>query len=47
MEKMHEDTVICLLKPYVAGNSSKEDYYERELDMFEALVTYGETRGNG
>lgn len=47
MQKMHEDTVICLLKPYVAGNSSKEDYYERELEMFEALVTYGETRGNG
>ena len=42
MRLLHEDTVICLLKPYVAGNSSKEDYYQRELDMFKAIVAYGE-----
>ena len=42
MKLMHEDTVICILRPYVAGNSSKEDYYARETAMFEALVTFGE-----
>lgn len=45
MQFMHEDTVICLLQPYIAGNSSKEEYYARELEMFEALVTYGDTKG--
>ena len=47
MRLLHEDTVICLLQPYVAGNSSKEEYYARELEMFEALVSYGEAEGNG
>ncbi len=37
-----EDTVICILRPYVAGNSSKEDYYAREKAMFSALVSFDE-----
>ena len=41
MKLIPEDTVICLLRPYVAGKSSKEDYYAREQQMFEALVTFG------
>lgn len=41
MQLLPEDTVICILRPYVAGNSSKEEYYARETAMFEALVTFG------
>ncbi len=41
IQKLPEDTVICLLKPYVMGKSSKEKYYAREEQMFEALVTFG------
>ena len=41
MRKLPEDTVICLLKPYVMGKSSKEKYYEREERMFEAIVSFG------
>ena len=37
-----EDTVVCLMKPYVAGKSSKEEYYAHEKRMFEALVSFGE-----
>ena len=41
MQLLPEDTVVCLLKPYVAGKSSKEKYYAREEDMFEAIITFG------
>ena len=40
MQLLPEDTVICILRPYVAGNSSKKEYYAREKAMFEALVTF-------
>ncbi len=33
-----EDTVVCILRPYVAGKSSKEKLYEREKQMFVSLV---------
>lgn len=42
MKLLPEDTVICIMKPYVAGKSSKEEYYAYEKKMFEALVTFGE-----
>lgn len=38
MKKLPSDTVVCLLKPYVVGKSSKEKYYAREQEMFEAVV---------
>ena len=41
MKLLPEDTVICLMKPYVAGNSSDDEYYEREKAMFGALVGFG------
>lgn len=44
MRSLPEDTVICLLQPYIRGSSSKEEYYTRELEMFEALVTYGDAK---
>ena len=40
MRLLPEDTVICLLQPYVAGKSSKEKFYVREQEMFRALVGY-------
>ena len=42
MQLLPEDTVICILQPYVAGNSSKKEYYARETEMFEAIVTFEE-----
>ena len=33
-----EDTVICLLYPYVTGKSSKPELYQREKQMFAALT---------
>ncbi len=35
-----EDTVVCLLKPFAVGNSSDDEYYEREREMFRALLEY-------
>ncbi len=35
-----EDTVICLLKPYVFGETSKEDIYARSVSMFKAVVEF-------
>lgn len=35
-----EDTVICLLKPYVYGASSKTGNYEISKQMFAALIEY-------
>ena len=33
-----EDTVICLMRPYVIGRSSKAEAYRFEVDTFLALV---------
>ena len=41
MKLIPEDTVICLLRPYFAGKSSKQEYYSCEKKMFEALVSFG------
>ena len=37
-----EDTVVCLLRSLVVGNSSDAEYYENECDMFRALIEYTE-----
>lgn len=42
MKLLPEDTVVCLMHPYIAGKSSKEEYYAREKNMFEAIVSFGE-----
>ncbi len=41
MKKLPEDTVICILRPYIAGKSSKEKFYTREKQMFEAIIKEG------
>lgn len=42
LKALPEDTVVCLLRPLVVGNSSDEKYYENECEMFKALVEYSE-----
>ncbi len=41
LQTLSADTVICLLRPYVTGKSSKPKYYRYEIEMFASLV--GET----
>ena len=38
MRVLPADTVVCLMKQYVGGKSSKDKYYLREKEMFSALV---------
>ena len=40
MQLLPEDTVVCILRPFAIGKSSKEKYYEREEKMFCAIVTF-------
>lgn len=40
LQILPEDTIICLLHPYVFGQSSNEEYYKNTKDMFEAIVTF-------
>ena len=42
LKLLPEDTVICILKPYVIGKNSKEEYYAYEKKMLKALVSFGE-----
>lgn len=35
-----DDTVVCILKPLIAGKNSKEEMYAREKDMFRAIVEF-------
>ncbi len=36
-----EDTVVCLLRPlWKGGKSSKEEYYQREKKMIEAIINF-------
>ncbi len=41
MKKMPDDTVICILRPYVAGKSSKKASYEKEKQFFGAIIKAG------
>ncbi len=38
MELLPEDTVVCILRPYIVGKSSKEKYYKLEQEMLEAII---------
>ena len=35
-----EDTIVCLLYPYVYGQSSNEEFYQNTKEMFKAIVTF-------
>lgn len=41
MQLLPDDTVVCLLKPYVFGKNSDQEHYEHEKEMFKAIVSYG------
>ncbi len=38
MQMLPEDTVVCILRPYVFGKSSKEKYYKLEQEMLESII---------
>lgn len=40
VQVLPEDTVICLLKPFKIGVSSKEDVYARSAALYDAIVAY-------
>lgn len=37
-----DDTVICILRPYVWGSSSREEHYAYTVEYFKNIVTFGE-----
>ncbi|HOA85077.1 MAG TPA: hypothetical protein PKN17_03525, partial [Bacillota bacterium] len=40
LQLLPEDTVICLLKPGLIGSSSREENYQRSVEMFSAIVNF-------
>ena len=42
LQALPEDTVICLLRPYIHGASSKEERYAATVEFFKNIVTFGE-----
>lgn len=41
LQALPEDTVICLLRPYIWGASSKEEHYAYTEEFFKNIVTFG------
>ncbi len=35
-----EDTVICMLTPYIFGATSDEDFYAQNVEMFRAMIDF-------
>ena len=40
LQVLPEDTIVCLLYPYVYGQSSNEEFYQNTKEMFKAIVTF-------
>ncbi|MBE6530993.1 MAG: hypothetical protein E7679_02725 [Ruminococcaceae bacterium] len=40
VRKLPADTVVCILKPLVAGRNSKAEMYQRDKDMLRAIVEF-------
>jgi len=40
LKALPADTVVCIMKPYVMGNTSKEKNYNKEKEVFKAIVEY-------
>ncbi len=38
LQVLPEDTVVCLMRQYVVGKSRKDNFYEFQVNTFEALV---------
>lgn len=41
LQVLPEDSVICLLRPYLVGTSSKKEYYKAYQQFFVNIVTFG------
>ena len=42
LQVLPEDTVICLLRPYIHGASSNEEKYAVTVEFFKNIVTFGD-----
>ena len=42
LQTLPDDTVVCLLRPYVWGSSSREEHYAYTVDYFKNIVTFAE-----
>ncbi|MBQ7379702.1 MAG: hypothetical protein IJW70_08540 [Clostridia bacterium] len=40
VQVLPEDTVICLLRQFAVGESSKDDIYERSSALYDAIISY-------
>ncbi len=48
LRALPEDTLICFLEPnWKGGKNSKEKYYNREKEIFRAIVEYSQDNGEG
>lgn len=41
LQVLPEDSVICLLRPYLVGASSKKEFYKEYQQLFVNIVTFG------
>jgi hypothetical protein len=41
-DTLPDDTVVCLLRPYVWGSSSREEHYAYTVEYFKNIVAFGE-----
>lgn len=39
---MPEDTYVCLTRPYIYGESSKEDRYAEAVEVYKAIINFGQ-----
>ena len=40
LKVLPEDTVLCMLTPYVFGATSQEDFYQQNVEMFRAIIAF-------
>ena len=40
VQVLPEDTVVCLLRQFAIGKSSRDAYYDRSVALFDAIVAY-------
>lgn len=40
LQVLPEDTVVCLMQPFVIGQSSKEEHYSRCIETFKAIIEF-------
>lgn len=40
LKVLPEDTVVCILTPYIFGATSDEDFYAQNVEMFRAMIEF-------